>query len=488
VTLTEDVRSLIADTIAIADERHAEMLRELEGRLDEPLRLAIAGRVKAGKSTLLNALVGEAVAPTDAAECTKVVTWYVNGLTYRAWLHPVSGAGEARQVPFSREPGNAHIDIGETDLDKIEHLRVEFPSQYLDGIDLIDTPGTASISESVSERSLDFLLEPDHSEVDIVVYLMRHLHDRDVDFLEAFVGEADRIRPTMAVGVLSRADEIGGGRSDAMEIARQAAEASADDPRLRDRVQTVIPVAGLLAFTAATLREEEFQQLRRIALRPIEEIDVALASVDAFIEGSTISDATVAERRSLVERLGLHGIRFSVGSIIHGTTTSASELARGLEAHSGLDELRLLVRGLYAERRAVLKADLALNLIEEVARAAPRDAARPIDAGVERIRATTHELGELDALYRLRVDPPADLAVDLRRQAERLLGAAGADTRARLDLDLNHSDEELRAYALELLSGWRSIADRPLVSRELRMLVPTVEITLERLYSELATA
>ena len=39
-------------------------------RLDEPLRVAIAGKVKAGKSTLLNALVGEQVAPTDAGECT----------------------------------------------------------------------------------------------------------------------------------------------------------------------------------------------------------------------------------------------------------------------------------------------------------------------------------------------------------------------------------------------------------------------------------
>ena len=54
----------------------AQWLRQQLGRLDEPLRVAIAGKVKAGKSTLLNALVGEQVAPTDAGECTRVVTWY----------------------------------------------------------------------------------------------------------------------------------------------------------------------------------------------------------------------------------------------------------------------------------------------------------------------------------------------------------------------------------------------------------------------------
>ena len=60
-------------------------------RLDEPLRVAIAGKVKAGKSTLLNALVGEQVAPTDAGECTRVVTWYRDGATPRIVLHPRDG-------------------------------------------------------------------------------------------------------------------------------------------------------------------------------------------------------------------------------------------------------------------------------------------------------------------------------------------------------------------------------------------------------------
>ena len=52
-------------------------------RLDEPLRVAIAGRTKAGKSTLLNALVGERLAATDASECTRIVTWYRHALGYR---------------------------------------------------------------------------------------------------------------------------------------------------------------------------------------------------------------------------------------------------------------------------------------------------------------------------------------------------------------------------------------------------------------------
>ena len=68
-----------------------QRLQAVLDRLDEPLRVAIAGKVKAGKSTLLNALVGEELAPTDAGECTRIVTWYRDGITYRATLRAHAG-------------------------------------------------------------------------------------------------------------------------------------------------------------------------------------------------------------------------------------------------------------------------------------------------------------------------------------------------------------------------------------------------------------
>ncbi|SUA48521.1 Predicted GTPase [Nocardia africana] len=59
--------------------RPAAMLGDCARRLDQPLRVALAGQLKAGKSTLLNALVGQDIAPTDATECTRMVTWYRHG-------------------------------------------------------------------------------------------------------------------------------------------------------------------------------------------------------------------------------------------------------------------------------------------------------------------------------------------------------------------------------------------------------------------------
>lgn len=52
---------------------------------------------------------------------------------------------------------------------------------------------------------------------------MRHLHSSDIDFLEAFHDGTVSSTPVNAIGLLSRADEIGVGRPDAMRSARTIA-------------------------------------------------------------------------------------------------------------------------------------------------------------------------------------------------------------------------------------------------------------------------
>ena len=77
-----------------------------------PLRVAIAGRVKAGKSTLLNALVGERLAPTDAGECTRHrQSWYRTGPSYEVERHAAATARPSRSA-FKRSDGALDIELG----------------------------------------------------------------------------------------------------------------------------------------------------------------------------------------------------------------------------------------------------------------------------------------------------------------------------------------------------------------------------------------
>ena len=127
MSLVEQGRALLERAAALTSE--SPELHDRAGaaidRLAEPLRVAVAGRVKAGKSTLVNAMVGELIAPTDARECTKVVTWYRDGVTYR--VEGVDDAGEATQLRFDRDHGALEIDLGGRTPNQWARIDVTWP-------------------------------------------------------------------------------------------------------------------------------------------------------------------------------------------------------------------------------------------------------------------------------------------------------------------------------------------------------------------------
>ena len=83
--------------------RRARRARAHRQRLNQPIRIALAGTLKAGKSTLVNALVGEDIAPTDATEATRIVTWFRHGPTPKVTAN--HRGGRRSNVPIARDPG-----------------------------------------------------------------------------------------------------------------------------------------------------------------------------------------------------------------------------------------------------------------------------------------------------------------------------------------------------------------------------------------------
>ncbi len=479
------VRLVLRDAIeAYADDpRAAEWLRQHRERMDEPLRVAIAGKVKAGKSTLLNALVGEQIAPTDAGECTRVVTWYRHGVSPRITLRPIEG--ERRLLPVRRVDGRLDLDLGGTSPEDVDRLVVHWPSRGLEASTLIDTPGIASLSGNVSARTTAFLTPDDEpTAADAVVYLMRHLHGSDMNFLESFHDQiVGRSAMVNTIAVLSRADEIGSGRIDALLSARKVAQRYQADPKLRSLCQTVVPVAGLLAQTGRTLRQVEFAALRELAGLPKRDFDAMLLSVERFCRREVPIEASPELRERLLERFGVFGIRLSV-ALIRSGINEPTALAEDLVRRSGLDELRRVLAVQFTERRDLLKSRSALLAVDRVLREQPRPGTEAIAGEVERILAGAHEFRELRLLAALRA-PGFTLQPDAVVEAEQLLGGAGAGTRERLGLEGEPSAPEQRAAAMDALRRWRARGESPLTDRVTRdachVLVRTCEGLLARL-------
>ena len=478
--LLDNVRSLLARTIEIYGGTPAQSrLGAVLERLDEPLRVAIAGKVKAGKSTLLNALVGEELAPTDAGECTKIVTWYQDGITYRATLVPTDG--EPYQVPFTRDGGAINIDIGDRSADGIEKLQIEWPSSSLRQITLIDTPGIASLSHDVSARTTAFLTpgEDQVTPADAVLYLMRHLHSSDINFLEAFHDEEfSQATPVNAVAVLSRADEVGVGRIDSMASAQRIAARYRQDAKVRRLAQTVVPVAGLLAQSGATLREAEYKALDSIAGASREDSDPLFLSADRFVKAETAIPLTAMEREHLLDRFGMFGVRLAVALIRQGAAPNATTLSTELVRRSGLVELKDVLLSQFAERRDVLKARSALLALENVLHEHPRPGSEVLATEVERIHSGAHEFAEIRLLNALR-SGGVKVKAQEASEMERMLGAEGGALHTRLDLSPEADLSETRRALQNAIGRWQRRAESPMSSREVadasRVLIRTCE-------------
>jgi hypothetical protein len=377
----------------------------LRARLEEPLRIAIAGRVNAGKSTLLNSLVGERIAATDATECTRIVTWYRYGNSYD--VSEIDRSGIVSERSFHRVEGKLELDLTGLDAADVTRLDVAWPSNALRRLTLIDTPGLVSHDDTNSMRTREFLAS-DHeraSDADAVIYLMHHVHRSDVEFLDSFLDRAIAgTSPVNAVAVLSRADEIGAGRLDALESAQRIASRYAADPVIRTLCATVIPLVGLLAETGQTLREDEAGALRTIAATPRDLRDPMLWSTDGFCRPD-ISDVTVARRQALLERLGLFGLRVVIDAIDAGRVGSAADMSRLLVDVSGLAALRTFIDEVFVAQTDVLKARAVLTslrgLAKRLAMADPGQGRR-LETEIERAEAETAEFAQLRLVHLVR--------------------------------------------------------------------------------------
>ena len=482
--LTAAVRDLVGTAHGRAlDGAARAQLADAGARLSGPLRLAIAGRVKAGKSTLLNALVGIELAPTDAGECTKLVTWYFDG---PARVTAVRRDGRRVQRPFTRENGALDVDHG-APVEEFDHLEVSWPSSRLRDVTLVDTPGIASLSTEVSERTSTLLSAEDDRPpvVDAVLYLFRHSHASDVRFLEAFHDdELGRGTPLNAVGVLSRPDEIGSCRLDALRVAARVADRYERDPRIHRLCPLVLPVAGLLGQAGTTLREEEYRALAAIAALPEEACNALLLTADRLLTDDTAAPLTPLEREHLADRLGLFGVRLAVLLIRSRTVRSAGDLARRLSAESGLEELQGVLVRQFLERSRLLRARSALATVRAVLRRGGCADAAGIEARVEEIMGAAHEFVEVRLLTDLRTGAVA-VPARYEEEMDRLLGGSGHSVARRLGLADDASVPQLLDGAYAALERWRRVESSPLTSREAKIAAGGVARTCEGMVAAL---
>jgi Dynamin family len=197
----------------LSDERARELSDILARWKRRRFAVLIVGEFKRGKSTLLNALVGEDLLPTGVEPVTAVPTGVRSGPRRRARARFRDGT--ERDVPLdevrdyvdeTRNPGNRR---------GVARMDIEIPDGPPPGVVLVDVPGLGSIHEHNTESALAALPEADAALV--VASVDPPVGEAELRLLRAVSDHAARVEV-----VLNKVDYLGDeGRKTAEDFTRR---------------------------------------------------------------------------------------------------------------------------------------------------------------------------------------------------------------------------------------------------------------------------
>ena len=162
----------VADEVTILGDGGMPIVRRInklgERLAEERLQLAVLGQFKRGKSTLLNALLGEEILPTSVLPLTAIPTYLNWGDTRKARVIFQDGRSPVDYVaddPAALRKFLAHYVTEQENPENqrgVTRVEVEHPAEILArGVVLIDTPGIGSTFRHNTSTTLSFLPQCD---------------------------------------------------------------------------------------------------------------------------------------------------------------------------------------------------------------------------------------------------------------------------------------------------------------------------------------
>ncbi len=515
-------------------------LRLAAVRLREPLRLAVVGQIKRGKSTLVNAILGEQVAATGPLELTFTVSEFHHGDEREVRVHYKDRSVEGPLPPDRLEKLTTRDPAGLEKLRRISKVEYAMPSQLLRSFRLVDTPGLGSVYAEDARNSLDYLgLAEDEfaraftdaeeraaaqqtlgalgrtahdvytdsaheaGEADAMVYLFsRGLHPADYGTVVKFLGQTTgRVTPLRAFGVLSMCDQYWSASRDApgppdpvtydpMAKAQAIADNDLGKPGVGSMFYTILPVAGIVGIGAQLMTAREFDLLGELSTTEPKILARALGDLGRFATAAEQRGISLpaAERAQLIARLGDWGTLLACRYL--RDQVAEDEVRERLVADSGVARLRDLIIRHFGNRSAILKLDRGIqDAAAEIGRRrlAVQLAGRPeppalsdIAARVERLAQTEHgaaEVAALSAYYRGELRLAADQVSDLLT----VTGERGTSWAARLGQPEETPPAELAEVAGRHAAAWSTVLLDPTLDRATRRAARTIRRSYERL-------
>lgn len=264
----ESLKSIINDIQAVEREMGSAYLR-LDFAARPEQRMVVVGEFSTGKSSLVNAVLGEEILPVRATPATAVITKLKHCAQPSACVHYLNGS--TRLVEPTAD-GLKALTADRPEVDKVEFLEILHPA-VPEGMVIIDTPGTNDISKTRTE--IVYRILPSADAVWMVISARAPLKASEVAFLRDKLIGADLTRVHFVVNQVDTLSE-----EEAQEVmdyvqselAKLAAELAAEYRRLGsvtlapalERMSASVPITMLSASQAMEGQSEQVSRLQQL--------------------------------------------------------------------------------------------------------------------------------------------------------------------------------------------------------------------------------
>jgi len=153
----------ILETLPIVKQNisFSQKLADLKEKLDnKTFQLVVLGQYKRGKTSIINALLGEELLPVAIVPLTSIITILEYGKTEKIIVKFLDG----KNKEIKRSELSCYITESENPKNKkgIESMKISFCSNFLaKGVQIIDTPGIGSVYRHNTDVAYEFVPKAD---------------------------------------------------------------------------------------------------------------------------------------------------------------------------------------------------------------------------------------------------------------------------------------------------------------------------------------
>lgn len=268
---------------------------QLVATLDRPLLLTVMGEFNSGKSTFVNALLGEEIAPMGITPTTATINILKYGRERSGRV--VYRDDSSRDVPWAEVAGLLRA-LDEAEVRRIRYVEVLYPADMLQRVNVVDTPGLNSILPEHEQTAREFI-----AQADAVVWLCTVDQAGKASEREALQAIRDSGQREI-LGVLNKIDRLGAlqGAADGKDPQAQVMQHLLDPVEgMGSLLEDVVPFSGRDALRGRL--DGDAERLQRSNLAGLEQ-----TLNERFFARSQAIKRQVARTRllSLLERARTH--------------------------------------------------------------------------------------------------------------------------------------------------------------------------------------